>query len=608
MSNFSKFFGIDKSKGSFAIVLVLALVLMLTTPTSTLALDGAPPTDATQIALVGGVAAVGIVGALLASIFNRHHDDTPPSSSKAIISYSINGSTGIINESNKTIAVTVPYGTTVTSLVATFSTTGSYVKVGSIIQTSGFTPNDFTRSVTYTVVAGDNTTIDYTITVTVANSSAKAITTYSIGSSVGTINEANKTIAVTVPSGTTVTSLVATFSTTGSYVKVGSVIQTSGSTTNDFTSPVIYTVVAGDNTTIDYTITVTVAHSSAKAIISYSINGSTGIINESNKTIAVTVPFGTNVTSLIATFITTGSYVKVGSVIQTSGFTSNNFTRSVTYTVVAGDDTTADYTVTVTVAHSSAKAITTYSIGSSNGTIDEGNKTIAVTVPFGSDVTGLIATFSTTGSYVKVGSIIQTSGFTPNNFTNPVTYTVTADDTTTGNYTTTVTVDTTPKVGDSYGGGVIITVDTTNSTLLIMANTDQDMHTDWANSSATTFALDGCYSKMGNCTGYETNEIGSGKNNTNKIISTMGIGNASAAEECANYTGGGYTDWYLPSAWELNEMRKYLGAIVATYWSSTEYAGSNVNAWFHNFGNNYVNYVYKTFNLLRVRAVRNMSY
>ena len=52
--------------------------------------------------------------------------------------------------------------------MATFATTGAAVRVGSAAQTSGKTPNDFTHPVTYTVIAGDSSTQDYTVTVTVA--------------------------------------------------------------------------------------------------------------------------------------------------------------------------------------------------------------------------------------------------------------------------------------------------------------------------------------------------------------------------------------------------------------------------------------------------------
>jgi uncharacterized delta-60 repeat protein len=94
-----------------------------------------------------------------------------PSSAKAITAFSLNGIDGTINEAGKTIAVMMPPDTTdVTALVATFTTTGASIKVLSIVQTSGTTPNDFTNPVVYTVTAADATKQDYTVTVTVSSS------------------------------------------------------------------------------------------------------------------------------------------------------------------------------------------------------------------------------------------------------------------------------------------------------------------------------------------------------------------------------------------------------------------------------------------------------
>lgn len=95
------------------------------------------------------------------------------------------------------------------------------------------------------------------------------------------------------------------------------------------------------------------------------------------------------------------------------------------------------------------KNITAFSFASPAATGTVSASTIAVTVPFGTDVTALVATFTTNGESVKVGDVAQVSGTTANNFTNPVTYTVTAKDASTKTYIVTVTVapeDTSPKV------------------------------------------------------------------------------------------------------------------------------------------------------------------
>jgi hypothetical protein len=185
---------------------------------------------------------------------NGNENNISPSTAKAITAFSLNGVDGTINQTDKTIDVTLPTGTDVTALVATFTTTGASVEVGSTAQISETTANDFTNPVVYTVTAIDATTQDYTVTVTVV---AKSITAFSINGVQGAIDQTAKTITVTLPTGTDVTALVATFTKTGVSVKVGSKVQVSGTTANDFTNPVVYTVTGVDATTQDYTVTVT---------------------------------------------------------------------------------------------------------------------------------------------------------------------------------------------------------------------------------------------------------------------------------------------------------------------------------------------------------------
>ena len=67
-----------------------------------------------------------------------------------------------------------------------------------------------------------------------------------------------------------------------------------------------------------------------------------------------------------------------------------------------------------------------------DGVIDESGKTISVQVN-GNALPNLIATFSmSAGAKVEVAGALQESGVTSNNFSNPVTYSVTAEDGSTG--------------------------------------------------------------------------------------------------------------------------------------------------------------------------------
>ncbi|MFB9274980.1 cadherin-like beta sandwich domain-containing protein [Cohnella cellulosilytica] len=312
------------------------------------------------------------------------------------------------------------------------------------------------------VLAQDGVTSrTYTITVTRSASTASDLTAFSFeGLSpavTGTISGTN--ISLTVPYGTNVGELVATFaSSPGSAVTVEGAEQTSGATPNDFSSAVSYKVTAENGTANQvYTVTVVVAASTSKDMTSFGFEGLTppvtGAITGTD--IAATVPYGTDVGELVATFESTGASVAVGTDTQVSGTTANDFTFPVTYTVTAQDGSTKDYTVTVSVAASTSKDMTSFGFAGLTppvtGVISGTN--IAATVPYGTNVRGLVATFGSTGASVAVGTETQASGTTANNFTSPVIYTVTAQDGSTKDYTVTVTIAANPSSGGGNGGG-----------------------------------------------------------------------------------------------------------------------------------------------------------
>ena len=374
-------------------------------------------------------------------------------SAKAITAYSLSGNQGTINESAKIIAVTVPSGTSLTALVATFTSTGSGINIGTKAQITGITQNDFTSTVVYVVTALDGSTATYTVVVTVAASSDKTITAFSFTafpSNAGVIDETAKTIVVTLPSTATVTALTAVYTSAAKTVEIGTVVQTSGALpTNDFTNPVIYTVVAVDGTSATYQVSVVLASASDATITAFSFVGfpsAHGVISEAStpKTIVVTLPSGTPVTALTAVYTTTAPTVKIGGAVQTSGSTVNNFTTNPqTYTVTAADGTTtATYQVSVNVGSASAKTITAFSfVGypAYPGVVTESTQSIAVSLPLLTNITALTANYTTAAPSVKIGTVAQTSGGAPtNNFTSPVVYTVTASDATTESYTVTV--------------------------------------------------------------------------------------------------------------------------------------------------------------------------
>ncbi len=72
-------------------------------------------------------------------------------------------------------------------------------------------------------------------------------------------------------------------------------------------------------------------------------------------------------------------------------------------------------------------------------TIDSTSRNVVLNVPFGTILKGLVSTFTVAlRATVKVGDLVQVSGDTPNDFTAPLAYTVTAENGTGVNYTVTV--------------------------------------------------------------------------------------------------------------------------------------------------------------------------
>jgi hypothetical protein len=109
-------------------------------------------------------------------------------------------------------------------------------------------------------------------------------------------------------------------------------------------------------------------------------------------------------------------------------------------------------------------------------------------------------------------------------------------------------------------------------------------------------------------TGATGTAIGTGLANTNTIIAIQGGTPTSIAAGLARaHTGGGYTDWYLPSKDELNKLYLNRNAIgnffPSPYWSSTENENSNSTAWIHRFGDGIQQTQFKHFQQ-HVRPVR----
>jgi hypothetical protein len=153
-----------------------------------------------------------------------------------------------------------------------------------------------------------------------------------------------------------------------------------------------------------------------------------------------------------------------------------------------------------------------------------------------------------------------------------------------GAYTTQFTI------GLNYGGGVVFYIDGTGQHGLIAALVDQGT------------AAWGCF---GTTIGSTSVQTGTGQANTLSIINGCNVP-IIAATICNDLILNGYNDWFLPSLNELNLMYQQRSAIgnflPDFYWCSSEYNANN--AWTQEFSNGNQYNFNKSYETLRVRAIR----
>jgi hypothetical protein len=125
-------------------------------------------------------------------------------------------------------------------------------------------------------------------------------------------------------------------------------------------------------------------------------------------------------------------------------------------------------------------------------------------------------------------------------------------------------------IGDNYEGGIVFYGDGLGGGL-VATTADLSTAAEW-----------GCYGTDLN--GSDGTAIGTGYQNT--IDLEAGCTNpGTAADICANITLGGYSDWFLPSIFELELMYDNIGHDNSfsenLFWSSTEV--DNIFAYTYNF-------------------------
>jgi hypothetical protein len=168
--------------------------------------------------------------------------------------------------------------------------------------------------------------------------------------------------------------------------------------------------------------------SSAKTLTSPTIDGITGAsssFDAATSTYTFTVPFGTDITALRIGFT-----LPTGATAKPASGSVQNFTNPVTYTVTAEDGSTQTYTVKLVITaapKSSEKQITAFSFAALSpvvsATIDQTNRRIGATVLSSANLSALVPTIT-----LSAKATVSPAPGVAQNFTNPVNYTVTAED------------------------------------------------------------------------------------------------------------------------------------------------------------------------------------
>ena len=205
---------------------------------------------------------------LLSAVFIISCDDTAEDGlvtdvSVNVSSFRVNGIAGEIDNKNDKITVILPYGTSVRSISPVME-----IPQGAVASPASGEMVDFSQTVTYRI-KNRNIYKDYQVTVKAQD----PILSFKINGLSATINNSNKTILLTMPEGTDLTSLQPIIE-TGNGVGIS---PASGSTIN-FTDPVLFTV-SNANLTEVYTAKVTIPVSGPSIAFVGTASTRTGLTN-----------------------------------------------------------------------------------------------------------------------------------------------------------------------------------------------------------------------------------------------------------------------------------------------------------------------------------------
>jgi hypothetical protein len=272
--------------------------------------------------------------------FEACHEDVIKSDKKDILSFVLAGQndTAVIDHTAKTVAITMKYDADLTNLNPQITIS----EKATIDPASGETVDFSGGPVVYKVTAEDNSTQNWTVTVTRADEMEKKILSFVLKEQKGdaVIDYVNDSVNVTVGSEADMTKLKPTIT-----VSAGTTISPASEAETDFSKgPVTYTITATDGSQKEWYVKVTRILYYGNNILSVSIPGQTGTTGNGPKQLVVFLPSGTNFTSLTPTFT-----LSPGATIDPPSGEPADFSMGpVTYTVTAENGKTSVWGVLAT--------------------------------------------------------------------------------------------------------------------------------------------------------------------------------------------------------------------------------------------------------------------
>lgn len=359
-----------------------------------------------------------------------------------IISFSVPGQVGEaeIDASTYTVTFWMPYGTDASNLELTPAVE---VSPGATLTPASGTVWNFSDGpdsdedpdpVICTVRANDGTEQQWTVVCEIERNSDADITSFSVPEQVGStvIDNVTNTVVFYVPYGTDVTTLVptitvsdqATIQPESGVITDFSYVVGYSETSSSFSTLVTYTVTAGDGTQEEWNVFCVVNPNTEAEIISFEVPGQVGssIIDRNTSRITFKMPYDARDTiTALAPVITVSEWAT----IIPASEEPRDFSTPVAYLVISDGGVTAKAWVVECIVASNENDILTFTVDGQEGdsVIDAVYHTVEFTMPAGSVINALTPSIT-----VSPGATISPNPADGQDFTSPVTYTVTAED------------------------------------------------------------------------------------------------------------------------------------------------------------------------------------